>query len=132
MTTMHRINPILTACPDTAPSFRLDIEHDSGALDPQQASFPDKQLVIGRTADTVTLAEGGAPLRCPQAEIRWQAGLFWLIDRAGEAVTRLNGRCIQAGYRYSLHHGDSITVGDYRIGFRLQEAGSCAVASGWQ
>ena len=53
------------------------------------------------------------------AEIRWDAGCFWLIDVGSKNATVLNGQRLKAERCYALQHGDRLQIGDYQIDFAL-------------
>ena len=115
---------------EPAPSFRLRIEHASGAFETMTFSFAQESVYIGRAAtNEVQLSNPLRRVSRQHAEICWDAGRLWLIDLDSKNATILNGQRLEAHRRSVLHHGDSFQVGDYRIGFILEGALAYPLAS---
>lgn len=94
----------------------VDYAYAPGSL--RAFSFAKDRVAIGRShANDVKLAN---PLRLvsrQHAEIRQEAGAFWLVDLGSKNATWLNGHRLEAERPYTIHHGDQFRVGDFQIQF---------------
>lgn len=112
------------------PPFRLRIEHASGAFEIMTSAFAQESVFIGRAVtNAVRLSNPMCMVSRQHAEIRWEAGCFWLIDVGSKNATLLNGQRLEAHRPYALQHGDRFQVGDYRIDFILEVALAYPLAS---
>jgi pSer/pThr/pTyr-binding forkhead associated (FHA) protein len=88
-------------------------------------TFAQDRVAIGRAhSNDVMLTNTLRLVSRRHAEIRRQAGVFWLVDLGSKNATWLNGRRLEAERPYTLHHGDRFRVGDFQIEFveaRAQE-----------
>lgn len=117
---------------DAVPCIRLHIENESGIHEPQEHTFTRQRLVIGReAANTLQLANGCSLVSRQHAEIFWIAGLLWVSDLGSKNATYLNGRRLVAWRPYPLHHGDCLSVGDYRIDVMLEDTNTYATVDAW-
>ena len=100
--------------------FKLQIDYASAPDGNRSFTFAKDRIAIGRAySNDVMLAN---PLRLvsrQHAEIRQEAGVFWLVDLGSKNATWLNGQRLEAEQPYSLHHGDRFQVGDFQIKFVL-------------
>ena len=100
--------------------FELQIDYVHAPEARKAITFAKDRVAIGRSeSNDVTLTN---PLRLvsrKHAEIRQEAGYFWLVDLGSKNATWLNGHRLEAQHLYSLHHGDRFRVGDFQIEFVL-------------
>ncbi len=98
------------------PSFTLGIQRGPSAG--HTFAFAQPRVSLGRAPGCdVVLSSSRRRVSRHHAEIRWSGGLYWLIDLGSINTTLLNEYPLQAGTRYSLHPGDRITVGEFRLEF---------------
>lgn len=110
----------LPSAPDTMRPFRLLVEHTSGIFEAMTFAFAQERVAIGRAMDNeVTLSNVLQRVSRKHAEIRREAGRFWLVDVGSKNATVLNGQRLEAQRCYALRHGDRFLVGDYQIDFVL-------------
>ena len=84
-------------------------------------AFAQERVAIGRSVDNeVTLSNMLKQVSRKHAEIRREAGCFWLVDVGSKNATVLNGQRLEAQRCYALRHGDRFQVGDYQIDFALE------------
>ena len=98
--------------------FKLLVEYVPSPGKHRALSFAKDRVSIGRAqTNDVKLTN---PLRLvsrQHAEIRQEAGAFWIVDLGSKNATWLNGRRLEATRPYALQHGDRLLVGDFQIEF---------------
>ena len=105
---------------DAMRPFRLLVEHMSGIFESMTFAFAQNRVAIGRAVENeVTLSNMLQRVSRRHAEIRREAGCFWLVDVGSKNATVLNGQHLEAQRCYALQHGDRFQVGDYQIDFFL-------------
>ena len=113
-----QVSPL--SAPDAMRPFRLLVEHMSGVFESMTFAFAQERVAIGRAVDNeVMLSNVLQRVSRKHAEIRREAGRFWLVDVGSKNATMLNGQCLEAQRCYALQHGDRFQVGDFQIDFTL-------------
>ena len=98
--------------------FKLLVEYVPSPGKHRALAFAKDRVSIGRgQTNDVKLTN---PLRLvsrQHAEIRQEAGAFWIVDLGSKNATWLNGHRLVAERLYTLSNGDRFRVGDFQIKF---------------
>ena len=101
--------------------FKLLVDYAYASENHRAFSFAKDRVAIGRAqSNDVRLANPFRLVSRQHAEIRQEAGVFWLVDLGSKNATWLNGHRLEAERPHSLHHGDRFRVGDFEIEFVLR------------
>ena len=102
--------------------FKLLVEYVPSPGKHRALAFAKDRVSIGRAqTNDVNLTN---PLRLvsrKHAEIRQEAGDFWIVDLGSKNATWLNGQRLVAERLYTLSDGDRFRVGDFQIEFVVAE-----------
>ena len=101
-----------------AKPFTLRVEQAGTPGRHRRFTFAQDRVALGRALSCDVPLE--SPLKLvsrAHAEIRREAGGFFLVDLGSKNPTRLNGAPLVAGYRYGLRCGDRFVLGDFVIEF---------------
>ena len=102
--------------------FKLLVEYVPAPGKHKALTFAKDRVSIGRAqTNDVKLTN---PLRLvsrKHAEIRQEAGDFWIVDLGSKNATWLNGHRLVADRHYTLSNGDRFRVGDFQIEFVMAD-----------
>lgn len=101
-----------------AKPFTLCVEQAGTPGRRRRFTFAQDRVGLGRALSCDVSLE--SPLKLvsrAHAEIRREAGGFWLVDLGSKNPTRLNGETLEAGHRYGLRCGDRFVLGDFVVEF---------------
>ena len=98
--------------------FKLLVEYAPSPGRHKALTFAQDRVSIGRAhSNDVKLTNPMRLVSRQHAEIRQEKGRFWIVDLGSKNATWLNGRRLEAEQPYSLHSGDHLLVGDFKIEF---------------